>query len=73
MKFKVLHKLLNQRGYFIVRESKHHIYSNGARNVIVPHHKIISDGTLRDIFKSLYPNNPQLANHQMRIALGEAA
>ena len=71
MKFKDLHRYLNQRGYFIVRHSKHIIYSNNSRTLAVPHTKTISDGTLRDIFKIVYPNDPGLANRMMRQALGQ--
>ena len=69
MKFKELHRYLNSRGYSIIRESGHHIYSNGVRSIAVPHHKVISDGTLRDIFKAIYPNDFGLANRMMRDAL----
>lgn len=73
MKFKDLHRLLNLRGYMIVRESKHHIYSNGHATIAVPHTKEVSVGTLRDIFKVIYPNDFGLANRMMREALGRAA
>lgn len=73
MKFKTLHSILTAKGYFIIRESKHHIYSNGSRSIAVPHTKEVAIGTLRDIFKSIYPNNPSLANEQMRLELGKVA
>lgn len=73
MKFKELHSMLMSKGYYIVRESKHHIYSNGARSIPVPHCKEVAIGTLRDIFKAIYPNNPGLANKEMRNILGKAA
>ena len=73
MKFKELHRYLNSRGYFIVRESKHHIYSNGHTSIAVPHTKLVSDGTLRDIFKAIYPNDFGLANKMMREALQKGA
>lgn len=73
MKFKDLHRLLNERGYFIVRESGHHIYSNGHGIIAVPHTKDVSIGTLRDVFKRLYPNDFGLANREMRNALGKVA
>lgn len=73
MKFRTLHSILLSKGYMIVRESKHHIYSNGHFTIPVPHTKEIAIGTLRDIFKILYPNNPGTANKQMRIEIGKAA
>lgn len=73
MKFKELHRLLLERGYLIVRESKHHIYSNGHHTIAVPHSKDIAVGTLRDVFKIMYPNDFGLANRQMRMALGKVA
>lgn len=73
MKFKDLHKILISKGYYIVREAKHHIYSNGHYSIPVPHSKEIAVGTIRDIFKVLYPNNPKLANQQMRQELGKVA
>lgn len=73
VKFRALHAILMARGYMIVRESKHKIYSNGHYNIAVPHSKEIAIGTIRDIFKILYPNNIQLANKQMRQELGKAA
>ena len=69
MKYKELHRYLNQRGYYIIRNSKHIIYSNGSRTLAVPHTTLISDGTLRDIFKIIYPNDFGLANREMRNAL----
>lgn len=72
MKFKDLHRLLMSKNYFIVRESKHHIYSNGSRSIAIPHSKEIALGTLRDVFKALYPNDLGLANRMMRDALGKA-
>jgi len=71
MKFKELHRILNSCGYFIIRESGHHIYSNGYRSIAVPHHRLISSGCLRDIFKQLYPNDFSLANKKMREHLGK--
>ncbi len=71
MKFKELHRYLNQRGYVIVRESGHHIYSNGHSTIAVPHCGLIAPGTLRDIFKIIYPNDFGLANAEMRKALGK--
>ncbi len=71
MKFKELHRYLNQRGYFIVRESGHHIYSNGHQTIAIPHAKQIAPGTLRDVFKAIYPNDFGLANRMMREALGK--
>ena len=73
MKFKELHVLLMSRGYYIIRESKHHIYSNGHNTIAVPHAKDIAIGTLRDIFKIMYPNSFDTANKQMREALGKVA
>lgn len=73
VKFRALHAILMARGYMIVRESKHKIYSNGHYNIAVPHSKDIAIGTIRDIFKILYPNDIQLANKQMRQELGKAA
>lgn len=73
MRFKELHIFLMAKGYYIVRESKHHIYSNGSRSIPVPHCKEIAVGTLCDIFKAVYPNNPGLANKEMRNILGKAA
>ena len=73
MKFKDLHRLLMSRGYMIVRESKHHVYSNGHNTIAVPHTRVVSTGTLRDIFKMLYPNDFGLANRMMRDALGKVA
>ena len=73
MKFKVLHAILMSKGYLIVRESKHHIYSNGARTIAVPHTKEVAIGTLRDIFKIMYPNDFGTANREMRNYLGKAA
>lgn len=69
MKFKALHTILLSKGYMIVRESGHRIYNNGLRSIAVPRHKVISDGTLRDIFKAIYPNDFGLANRAMREAL----
>ncbi len=71
MKFKDLHRYLNERGYFIIRESGHHIYSNGHSTIAVPHTKVVSTGTLRDIFKIIYPNDFGLANRMMRDLLGK--
>lgn len=73
MKFKQLHRILMARGYMIVRESKHHIYSNGSKTIAVPHTKEVAIGTLRDIFKVMYPNDFGLANEQMRMELGKVA
>lgn len=73
MKFKELHTILMSKGYYIVRESKHHIYSNGSRSIAVPHCKEVAIGTLRDIFKAIYPNDPGLANREMRNYLGKAS
>lgn len=73
MKYRELHRLLQEYKFFIVRYNKHIIYSNGTTNVAVPHTKIIATGTLRDIFKILHPNDPGMANKQMRIQLGKVA
>lgn len=73
MKFKELHRILMSCGYMIVRNSGHHIYSNGSRTIPVPHHKVISTGCLRDIFKLLYPNDLNTANYQMKKALGKVS
>lgn len=69
MRFIELHRYLNDRGYYIIRESKHRIYSNGHSTIAVPHARQISDGTLRDIFKVIFPNDFGLANREMRNAL----
>lgn len=55
-----------------MRESKHHIYSNGSRSIAVPHCREVAIGTLRDIFKAIYPNDFGLANSQMRHYLNKA-
>lgn len=74
MKYRVLHSILVSHGYNVSRMSKHIIYSNNKGGTIaVPHSRDIAVGTLRDIYKLLYPGNLGLANKQMRIALGAAA
>lgn len=73
MKFRTLHSILLSKGYNIVRENKHRIYSNGHYSLAVPHSNDISRGTLRDIFKILFPNDLEKANMEMRQALGKAA
>lgn len=73
MKFKMLHTILMSKGYFIVRESKHHIYSNGSRCIAVPHAKEIAIGTLRNIYKQMFPNSIDTANKAMKLDLGKAA
>lgn len=73
MKYRELHKLLSDRGFVIARSSKHIIYTNGSATIAVPHARSIAPGTLRDIFKILYPNDPGMANRQMRMELGKVA
>ena len=73
MKAKQLDRYLYQLGYKEIRNNGHAIYSNGVYSIAVPNHRIIARGTLRDIFKLLYPGDPGLANEQMRKALRGAA
>ena len=71
MKYKVLIQVLSSHGFVLVRESKHHIYGNGTVTVAIPHTRDVAIGTLRDIFKVMYPNDFGLANKMMRNALGK--
>lgn len=73
MKYRDLHRYLMARNYQIIRESGHHIYSNGHYSIAVPHCKEVAIGTLRDVFKQLYRNDINTANYQMRKALGKVA
>lgn len=46
MKQKVLIKILNNNGWFLLRHgSNHDIYSNGSYNISVPRHKEIKERT----------------------------
>lgn len=74
MKLKTLHSILLSHGFSIIRESKHHIYGNHyGVSIAIPHARDIAVGTLRDIFKQLYPNDFGLANKMMRQELGKAS
>ena len=39
MKTRQLIKLIEQAGFVLIRKNKHLIYSNGKKQLVVPHHK----------------------------------
>lgn len=67
MKQKLVITYLKTQGYTLIRcnGGSHAIFSNGTNSLVLPLHKVISIGTLRDIFKRMY-KTPQEANLQMR-------
>jgi predicted RNA binding protein YcfA (HicA-like mRNA interferase family) len=62
MKHKDLMKLLKKYNVEFVRQGKgsHEIYRIGTKTASIPSHKIMSPGTLRDIFKLLDINYKEL-------------
>ena len=74
MKYRELVQILALHGFTLMRESKHHIYGNSSGiTIAIPHCREVAIGTLRDIFKLLYPESLGEANKAMRKALGRAS
>lgn len=53
LKTRELIRYIEAKGYYLKRMSKHIIYSNGTLSVAIPHDKVVSPGTLRDVLSTV--------------------
>lgn len=56
MKRSILESFLSEHGYFLLRNSKHAIYSNGFIQISLPHHKDINIHLAKKLMKTIVSN-----------------
>lgn len=52
MRQKDLIKEIERRGFVLIRNSEHKVFSNGQTQLIIPHSKTISSGLVHQTFKA---------------------